>query len=64
VKTLRSGDSQFVLVTRGGDPKRHFWVGCLPGTARERVAVWRMLGVDAEEAVLNQDDLEFADGFS
>jgi branched-subunit amino acid aminotransferase/4-amino-4-deoxychorismate lyase len=36
--------------------------GCLPGTARERVLeLARMLGVEAKESVLSQDDLEFAD---
>ncbi|MGB6220013.1 aminotransferase class IV [Haloferula sp.] len=36
--------------------------GCLPGTARERVMeLARMLGIEAEEATLNLDDVEFAD---
>ncbi|MFC7336783.1 aminotransferase class IV [Haloferula chungangensis] len=36
--------------------------GCLPGVTRGRVFnVARMLGVEAEEAVLTRDDLEFAD---
>ena len=36
--------------------------GCLPGVTRARVFdVARMLGIEAEEAALNRDDLEFAD---
>jgi branched-subunit amino acid aminotransferase/4-amino-4-deoxychorismate lyase len=50
------------IVSRGVIRTPSLNSGCLPGTARARVFdVARMLGVKAEEAVLNRDDLEAAD---